>query len=119
MPLMAAEASQSVTFELIYNADKYDVKTKKWLREVKPPKTVAPTPQEIYEAFLEILEVNHDPKSGFVDVSIEFYSPKISVQWVEWLIEDINEEKKKLQVMVKIFGRKTPLELNYMQVEKE
>ena len=35
------------------------------------------------------------------------------------VIEDINEEKKKLKVMVKIFGRKTPLELNYMQVEKE
>jgi transcriptional antiterminator NusG len=34
-------------------------------------------------------------------------------------IEEINEEKKKLTVMVKIFGRKTPLELNYMQVEKE
>jgi transcriptional antiterminator NusG len=35
------------------------------------------------------------------------------------IIEEINEEKKKLIVMVKIFGRKTPLELNYMQVEKE
>ncbi|MEJ2594063.1 MAG: transcription termination/antitermination protein NusG [bacterium] len=35
------------------------------------------------------------------------------------IIEEINEEKKKLKVMVKIFGRKTPLELNFMQVEKE
>lgn len=35
------------------------------------------------------------------------------------VIEDINEEKKKLKVMVKIFGRKTPLELGFMQVEKE
>lgn len=35
------------------------------------------------------------------------------------VIEEINDEKKKLKVMVKIFGRKTPLELNYMQVEKE
>ncbi len=35
------------------------------------------------------------------------------------VIENINEEKKKLKVMVKIFGRKTPLELSYMQVAKE
>jgi transcription termination/antitermination protein NusG len=35
------------------------------------------------------------------------------------IIEEINEEKKKLQVMVKIFGRKTPLELSFMQVVKE
>lgn len=34
-------------------------------------------------------------------------------------IEEVNEERKKLKVMVKVFGRKTPLELNYMQVEKE
>jgi transcriptional antiterminator NusG len=35
------------------------------------------------------------------------------------VIDEINEEKKKLKVMVKIFGRKTPLELSFMQVEKE
>jgi transcriptional antiterminator NusG len=35
------------------------------------------------------------------------------------VIEEINEEKKKLKVMVKIFGRRTPLELSFMQVEKE
>ena len=33
-------------------------------------------------------------------------------------IENVNEEKRKLEVMVKIFGRKTPLELSFMQVEK-
>ena len=35
------------------------------------------------------------------------------------IIEEVNSEKKKLKVMVKIFGRKTPLELGFMQVEKE
>ena len=35
------------------------------------------------------------------------------------IIEEVNLEKKKMVVMVKIFGRKTPLELNFGQVEKE
>ena len=35
------------------------------------------------------------------------------------VIEEVNEEKMKLKVTVKIFGRKTPLELNFNQVEKE
>ena len=35
------------------------------------------------------------------------------------IIEEVNHEKKKLKVTVKIFGRKTPLELNFSQVVKE
>lgn len=33
-------------------------------------------------------------------------------------IEEINSEKKKLKVTVKIFGRKTPVEVSFTQVEK-
>ena len=35
------------------------------------------------------------------------------------IIEEVNAEKRKLRVMVKIFGRKSPLELSFSQVEKE
>ena len=50
----------------------------------------------------ESVKVNYGPFSGFTGI-----------------IEEINMEKRKLKVMVKIFGRKTPIELGFMQVEKE
>ena len=50
----------------------------------------------------EAVKVTDGPFSGFSGV-----------------IEEVNSEKRKLKAMVKILGRKTPLELNYNQVEKE
>ncbi|MCD7709910.1 MAG: transcription termination/antitermination protein NusG [Porphyromonadaceae bacterium] len=63
--------------------------------------------QEVEEVMIpylvgETVKVTFGPFNGFSGV-----------------IEEVNNEKKKLKVMVKIFGRKTPLELGFMQVEKE
>ena len=65
---------------------------------------IAEIPDDIIIPFEvgESVKVTEGPFSGFVAV-----------------IEEVNNEKKKLKVMVKIFGRKTPLELGFMQVEKQ
>lgn len=49
----------------------------------------------------ETVKVNYGPFIGFTGE-----------------IEEVDREKKKLKVMVKIFGRKTPLELENSQVER-
>ena len=50
----------------------------------------------------ETVKVNYGPFSGMLGT-----------------IEEVNNEKKKLKVMVSIFGRKTPVELENSQVERE
>lgn len=49
----------------------------------------------------ESVKVNYGPFTGFIGI-----------------VEEVNQERKKLKVMVKIFGRKTPLELENSQVER-
>lgn len=76
--------------------------------EVKRMLGTADELQEVAESDLidykvgETVRVNYGPFSGMLGT-----------------IEEVNAERKKLKVMVSIFGRKTPVELEHSQVERE
>ena len=65
---------------------------------------LAEVPEDVQIPFVvgDAVKVTDGPFSGF-----------------DAVIEEVNNDKKKLKVSVKIFGRKTPLELGFMQVAKE
>ncbi len=84
----------------------------------------APTPLRTSEVNRILGKVDELAASG-EEINVPFFVGE-SVKVIDGpfnsftgVIEEVNDEKKKLKVMVKIFGRKTPLELSFMQVEKD
>lgn len=91
--LFAADGWNLEDKSIIYDNEIYDVIAKKWVRDVKLPKTVVPSDWEAYEAFLDILQVEENSE-GFVIISIESKAPTLSQKWLSLIIEDINGEMK-------------------------
>jgi uncharacterized protein involved in exopolysaccharide biosynthesis len=88
--LMAVDSWDAGAGDIIFDEESYDAASKTWVREVEPPKSVAPSAQEAHKAFLDILGVSQDKPTGYVTVSIEHQSPIVAAQWVNWLVEDVN-----------------------------
>jgi uncharacterized protein involved in exopolysaccharide biosynthesis len=98
LPLMASSGWDQSTGDLIIDDEIYESATKKWIRDVHPPKRAVPSPQEAYQEFEKLLSVSEDTKSGFISLSIKHYSPVVAQQWVVWLIEDINNTLREQDV---------------------
>jgi uncharacterized protein involved in exopolysaccharide biosynthesis len=96
--LMAVDSWDSVSREIVFDREIYDTKTKTWVRQAETDKTGKPSRQEAHKAFLKILGVSQDKKTGYVQVSIEHQSPVMAAQWVSWLVEDVNSAVKSQDV---------------------
>ena len=90
LPLMASKGWDAKKNELILNPKIYDIKNKKWIGK-SSSKTNAPTIQEAVRSFRQIYIVSENKKHGFVTISIDFYSPYVSNEWIDLIIENINE----------------------------
>ena len=111
VPLMAVKKWDMASDTLIYDEDSYDVVNKKWLREVKFPKLPQPSGWEAFKKFKDIFSVSTDKESGMVTLSIEYFSPKIAIEWVNLLTQEINEtiraqDKKEAQQSIDFLEKK-------------
>ncbi|MDF4782063.1 GNVR domain-containing protein, partial [Vibrio parahaemolyticus] len=78
--------------QLLLDDEIYNSKTGMWVRAPDGLRGPKPTPQEAYEVFSKnVLSVNKDDETGLYTVSVQHFSPYLTKQWVNWLIEDINK----------------------------
>ncbi len=96
IPIMAGKDWDRESDTLIIDPEIYDQDAKKWVRSAQAPRKQIPSTQEAFEAFKQLLEIEQDPKTKFVTVSVEFYSPTLAAEWASKLVAKINN---KIRVM--------------------
>ena len=89
--LMAVKKWNQASNTLTYYASDFNSESRQWLRKAKPPRSNIPTSQEAYEEFVEIMSVNKDKKTNLVTLMVEHKSPFIAQQWVEIMINQIDQ----------------------------
>jgi uncharacterized protein involved in exopolysaccharide biosynthesis len=89
--LFAAESWDWATETLSLDAEVYDPSAGGWVRDVEPPRTAAPSPEEVHELWNETVAVSEEKDSGFVTLSIKHRSPVYAKEWLDLLVVDINE----------------------------
>lgn len=98
IPVIAGKEWDAAKNVLILDQDIYDKESKAWVRKVAAPRSVEPSLQEAYEEFMKLLSVSQDKNTGFVSVSVEFYSPVLAKVWVDELVRSLNDEIRQRDV---------------------
>lgn len=103
--LVAVKNWDSENNTLIYE-DKNWIKLEKDISDSKPVVekvyfgSSKPTKQEAYEEYLDILDISEDSKTSFITISIEHVSPNIAANWVNIIIDKINNHMRELDKTV-------------------
>jgi LPS O-antigen subunit length determinant protein (WzzB/FepE family) len=90
--LMAVKKWNQASNTLTYDASAFNSESGQWVRKVKPPTSTIPSSQEAYKKqYQEIMSVSEDKKTSFVTLSVEHQSPVIAQQWVEIIMDQIDQ----------------------------
>ena len=111
--LMAVDYWNRTTGEIVYDPEIYDAGSNTWVREVEAGQSPEPTAWEYVRAFRENFTITRDEALGTVMIRVQHRSPVIARDWVNWLIEDLNNEMRRRDVTE---ARKS---LQYLEEEME
>lgn len=83
-----------LTNNISYDKKLFNSFTGEWIRDAQPPMTKIPSHQESYEFYKKILHIYKDDKTSFVNISIKHISPNIAKEWINIIIQNINESMR-------------------------
>jgi len=91
VPIIAGQEWDMSTNTLVIDDEIYDQTNNEWVRKVKVPKRPKPSLWEAYVEFSDLLSVSQDKNTSMVTIELEYFSPVMAQQWLNWLISDVNE----------------------------
>lgn len=92
--LLALRGWDSEGGSLVWDGSLYDPVSKTWSLDFTNG-AETPSSYKAYRAFKEILHTSHDVKTGMVQISVESYSPDVSLLLVNVLVKELNAHFKK------------------------
>ncbi|RJX67166.1 LPS O-antigen length regulator [Vibrio sinensis] len=92
--LMAVESWNAKSGQITYNDELYDAGEQVWLVDPETEESLKPTAWEAYKVFSKAISVSEAKETGMVTLKITHFSPIIAKQWVELLIQDLNQWMK-------------------------
>ena len=98
--ILAAKSWDATNNRIVYDNEVYNPETKTWEWQTKSPwkKESQPSDQESITALLKVISFNFDDKSSLVIISASHLSPFVAQQWVQWMIQDINQHMRKQDI---------------------
>ena len=99
--LMASKSWDAEANKIIYDENIYVQETKAWSWQTSSQwkREKEPTNQEAVKVLLNNIAISQNKESGLVNVSATHLSPHIAQQWVQWLVEDINQYMRQQDII--------------------
>jgi uncharacterized protein involved in exopolysaccharide biosynthesis len=77
--------------KLKYDLSLYNPSDSTWVQIKDSPSSEMPSGWETYKALLNRIYIAQNSKTGFINITVQYYSPSIAKDWVEKLVVDVND----------------------------